>query len=148
MSIQIRKFRPEDHSAAMALWKRCEGMGLSDADSPCAIKKFLELNPGLSFVAEEDGVLIGTVLCGNDGRRGFLYHLAVDPSHRRQGLGRKLAETSLEALKAIGIQKCHIMVFQSNESGKAFWQSSGWVLRPEIALLSYSIEAGEGSSPC
>jgi ribosomal protein S18 acetylase RimI-like enzyme len=148
MSLDIREFTAEDYDAALALWKRCEGIGLSDADSPCAIKKLLARNPGMSFVAILDGKLIGTSLCGHDGRRGFLYHVAVDPEQRKSGLGRQLAETSLKVLQAEGIQKCHIMVFHTNEEGKAFWQKTGWIPRPDIDVLSYNIDKGDSQSTC
>jgi ribosomal protein S18 acetylase RimI-like enzyme len=148
MSLELREFTDADYEDALALWKRCEGIGLSAADSPCAIKGFLERNIGTSFVAVMDGKLVGTSLCGQDGRRGFLYHLAVDPDYRRQGIGKKMAEASLNALQALGIQKCHIMVFRNNENGKVFWQTSGWKLRNDIDLLSYTIDSSDSKSPC
>ena len=145
---ELREFRATDYEDAFSLWNRCKGMGLSDADSPCAIRAFLERNPGMSFVLTIGEKLVGTVLCGHDSRRGYLYHLAVDPQYRRQGLGKQLALAALSALKAAGIHKCHIFVYRSNESGKAFWQSFGWKLRTEIDLLSYDIEPNEGQTPC
>lgn len=148
MSFEIRELRLEDYDAALALWQRCPGIGLSNADSLYALKKFLQRNPGLSFVAFTGDELVGTVLSGHDGRRGFLYHLAVDPRQRRQGLGRALAERALSALKAEGIQKCHILVYRDNEDGKAFWQSFGWKMRSEIDLLSYDIDVSGKESPC
>ena len=148
MAIQLREFTADDYEAALALWKRCEGIGLSAADSPCAVKAFLKRNPGLNFTAAVDGKIIGTALCGQDGRRGYLYHLAVDPDYRRQGLGKQLASACLAGLKSAGIQKCHIMVFATNQAGLAFWQSFGWKARPEIELLSYDIEPTGDSSPC
>lgn len=145
---ELREFKATDYEAAFSLWNRCEGMGLSDADSSCAIRAFLERNPGMSFVLTVGGKLVGTVLCGQDSRRGYLYHLAVDPQFRRQGLGKQLAMAALSALQTAGIHKCHIFVYRNNESGKAFWQSFGWKLRTEIDLLSYDIEPNEGQSPC
>jgi ribosomal protein S18 acetylase RimI-like enzyme len=145
--LELREFTKSDYEAALALWKRCEGIGLSEADTPCAIQGFLERNPGLSFVAVMDAQVVGTTLCGQDGRRGYLYHLAVDPKYRRQGLGKQLTQASLVGLKSLGIQKCHIMVYRNNESGKAFWQRLGWKLRSDIDLLSYDVDiAGESCS--
>ena len=140
MTVQIREFIPDDYDSALALWKRCEGIGLSDADERCPIARFLQRNPGLSFVAlDEQNNLVGTVLCGSDGRRGYLYHLAVDPLYRRLGLGKQLVERCLDGLRSTGIQKCHIMVYGSNVSGLAFWQQSGWKTRPEIVLMSHDV---------
>lgn len=137
-----------DYQEAYALWQRCEGIGLSSADSSCAIKAFLERNPGLSFIAREGGRLIGTALCGTDGRRGYLYHLAVDPADRRRGIGEKLAQRCLEALKAAGMEKCHIMVFSSNREGRLFWEKTGWKLREELVLMSADLKPGQGNCPC
>ena len=148
MIYQISEMTAADYDDAYALWQRCPGIGLSDADSRCAIERFLERNRGLCFIARMGEQLVGTVLCGSDGRRGYLYHLAVDTSARRQGVGQALVESSLAALKAAGIQKCHIMVFSDNELGLAFWQASGWKKRGDIAILSYEVLSPQTNSPC
>ena len=104
----IREMTSEDYDAVYALWQATEGLGLSDADSREAIARYLERNPGLSFIAVENEELLGTVLCGHDGRRGYLHHLAVARSHRGQGLGRRLAQRALAAHKLyISITKCY-----------------------------------------
>lgn len=137
MKHKIEVFLPGDYEGALALWKRTPGMGLSDADSRERILAFLEANPGLCFVArDEAGRLSGTILCGSDTRRGYLYHLAVDIEARRQGLGSLLAGTALAALRGQGVDKCHLMVIRGNELGEAFWKSQGWTLRDDIALYS------------
>ena len=148
MDMDIREFLPEDYDNAVALWQRCEGIGLSAADERCPLTRFLERNPGLCFVAFDNDELVGTILCGNDGRRGYLYHLAVDPRYRHQGLGKQLMERSLKELKAAGIDKSHIMVFGSNESGLKFWKGAGWKTRPEIVLMSFDIKGKDDKNPC
>lgn len=137
-----------DYYEAYALWQRCEGIGLSNADSAGAISAFLDHNAGLSFVARENGILVGTALCGTDGRRGFIYHLAVDPEHRRQGIGLELVARCLSALKAVGIQKCHIMVFKENEVGRLFWEKTGWKLRGELVIMSADLDLTQEIYPC
>ncbi len=146
--MEIREFALNDYESALALWKRCEGIGLSAADAHCPMKRFLERNAGFCFVAVEAGDIIGTILCGNDGRRGYLYHLAVDPNLRCRGIGKRLVDRSLNALKDYGIDKSHIMVFGSNESGLKFWQAAGWKTRPEIVLMSYDVKGKDDKSPC
>jgi ribosomal protein S18 acetylase RimI-like enzyme len=148
MDLEIREFNSNDYEAALALWKRCEGIGLSAADERCPLLRFLERNAGLSFVAFDGDELVGTVLCGHDGRRGYIYHLAVDPRYRHRGLGKQLTDRSLAELKAAGIDKSHIMVFGTNKSGLKFWQDAGWKTRPEIVLLSYDIKGKDDKSPC
>ena len=90
MIIEIREFTIEDYEPVYALWKASEGIDLSDADSKEGIKHFLEHNPGLSFIAVQDKQVVGAALCGHDGRRGYIHHLAVAKSHRRQGIGKSL----------------------------------------------------------
>jgi putative acetyltransferase len=137
----LRTFQPADHAAALALWQRTEGMGLGSWDEAGPIGQFLERNPGLSVVAEADGRLVGAVLCGHDGRRGFLYHLAVDREFRGRGLGRKLAESCLDRLRALGLTRCHIVAYQSNAEGRRFWQHLGFRERPELLICSRDLGA-------
>lgn len=148
MAIEYFPMVREDYSEAYALWKRCEGIGLSNADSECAISAFLVRNPEMSFIARKDGKLIGTGLCGSDGRRGYLYHLAVDPEYRREGTGAELASRCLAALKAAGIGKCHIMVFKDNLDGQKFWEKTGWILRSDLVVMSAEINSEKDSCPC
>jgi len=146
--MHIAEMMAADYEDAISLWKRCEGIGLSDADERDPLSRFLDMNPGLSFTAHVDGALVGTCLCGTDGRRGYLYHLAVDPQARRQGIGRALVDKTLQALLDRDIHKCHIMVYSENTLGLAFWKQTGWVLRPEITLMSYSLSEDNKGCPC
>ncbi|QJC54465.1 GNAT family N-acetyltransferase [Paenibacillus albicereus] len=124
------------YAGAYALWSRTEGLVLSGADSLEAVAAYLERNPGMSFVCLSGSRVVGTSMCGHDGRRGYLYHLAVDPSMRGCGIGRQLAERSLAALGEAGIERCHLMVLEDNESGAAFWSRTGWTKRSGILLFS------------
>ncbi|XUW99990.1 MAG: GNAT family N-acetyltransferase [Dehalogenimonas sp.] len=130
------------YDQAIALWQACEGIGLSDADSHCGITKYLERNPGCSFGAWDGERLVGTILGGHDGRRGYVYHLAVHPEYRGRGIGKQLAESCLEALKAEGINKVHLFVFNTNTSAIKFWEHLGWTLRKDISVMSLAKEKG------
>jgi N-acetylglutamate synthase len=136
MSFEIRGFRPEDHAGALQLWQSIDGVGLSSADSFEAVARFLERNPGLSLVAVEGDVLVGTILCGHDGRRGFIHHLAVAPASRRRGLGRALVSAALAALRAAHITKCHLLVFHENVAGREFWKRIGAEERVTLSTFS------------
>src|SRR6185503_5238689 len=114
MPTEIREFQLADYSAAVGLWESIEGVGLSDADSEPSVAAFLARNPGLSFVAVDGRTLVGTILCGHDGRRGLIHHLALVPARRREGLGRRLVQSALLALRKAGVQKCHLLVFKNN----------------------------------
>lgn len=139
MDLKIQEMTTDEICEAITLWKRCEGIGLSDADEREPLMRFLDHNPGLCFSAYLDRKLVGTCLCGSDSRRGYLYHLAVDPKSRRMGIGRSLVERVLEALQKQDIHKCHIMVYADNELGLKFWKSTGWTLRTEIAIMSHNV---------
>jgi ribosomal protein S18 acetylase RimI-like enzyme len=128
-----------DYDAIFALWQRTPGMGLHDADSRENLANFLARNPGLSFVAVCGGTIIGTILCGHDGRRGFLYHLAVRAEAQGYGVGRSLVERSLANLKAAGITKCHLFVMADNSRGLAFWDHIGFTQRADIHICSQDL---------
>jgi N-acetylglutamate synthase len=136
MNPDILQFDIEYYEDVLALWKRCEGVGLSDADAPQAIRAYLERNPGMSFVAKVDSNIVGAILGGHDGRRGYIHHLAVDIVWRRHGIARRLVETCIYALKEAGIQKIHIFIFNNNVDGIAFWKSVGWTHRFDISVIS------------
>ena len=140
MSVVIREMSIQDYGEVLALWRVSEGVGLSDADSEESIARYLDRNPGLSFVARDGEHLVGAVLCGHDGRRGYIHHLAVGKSHRRQGLGRALVERCLSALKRDGIGKCHIFVFADKQDTITFWKSIGWTQRVELVMMSQYVQ--------
>ncbi|MCP5094846.1 MAG: GNAT family N-acetyltransferase [Chloroflexi bacterium] len=121
------------------LWQQCDGVGLSSSDSRDKIAIYLERNPNLSFIAEKNGRIVGATLCGHDGRRGYLHHLAVHPELRRQGIGQQLANACLKSLQAIGIDKCHLFIFHQNQSGITFWQNVGWEFRQDIGVMSIKL---------
>jgi ribosomal protein S18 acetylase RimI-like enzyme len=140
MNISFSEFSIEAYDQVMSLWQLCEGIGLSGADSKRNIKYYLERNPALSFVAQRNDVMVGAVLSGHDGRRGYIHHLAVHPDYRNKGIGKKLVERCLVALQSIGIQKCHLFIFNNNTEGIRFWNSIGWTQRFDISLISKTIE--------
>jgi putative acetyltransferase len=142
MNIEIHPFMMDAYDRVLALWQQCEGVGLSEADSRASIQVYLDRNPGMSFIATDRGEVVGAVLCGHDGRRGYIHHLAVHPQARRRSVGRRLVDECLGALQRAGIQKCHIFVFNQNQDGIAFWKSVGWTLRGDISLISKSIGLG------
>ena len=139
MGIQIRLMQLADYAGAIQLWQGMPGLGLSSADREEAIQAFLLRNPNTCFAAAQDDQIVGTVLGGSDGRRGYLYHLAVRADHQKQGLGKTLVQSCLDALQAQGIEKCHIFVIADNREGLKFWQNAGWILRDDIVIMSKNI---------
>ncbi len=135
----IAVFEPKHIDMAISLWRTTEHIGLSSADEPAALAVFLDRNPGFSFVGLELDVVVGAALCGHDGRRGYLHHLAVVEGHRRGGLGRRLLESCLDRLRVAGIGKCHAFVFYRNPFGDRFWRPLGWQRRNDILVYSRQV---------
>ncbi|HLW34586.1 MAG TPA: GNAT family N-acetyltransferase [Chthoniobacterales bacterium] len=126
MEIQTREFRIDDYDAAIKLWNRIEGLDIAEGDDRETVQRFLQRNPGLSRIAVDGAVVIGAVLCGHDGRRGYVYHLAVDPTYREQGVGRRLISECLTGLKEAGLERANILVANDNPRGLEFWNRCGW----------------------
>lgn len=135
--IVIREMTIGDYPRVYELWAATEGVGLGPADSREGIGRMLARNAGCSFVAERDGrEIVGALLCGHDGRRGCLYHLAVSPGCRKGGLGRGLVESCLAKLREAGIGRCHLHVFPDNRDGTLFWRHLGFNKRDDLHLFS------------
>jgi ribosomal protein S18 acetylase RimI-like enzyme len=141
----IRVMTMDDYDAVIGLMRNTPGISLRDADSRESTSKYLERNPGMSFVAEVDGVLCGCIMCGHDGRRGYLQHLLVLPQYRRLGMANTLVERCVSSLEQHGILKCHVDVFKTNEAAANYWQSQGWQLRRDIDRYSFT-RSGNGNA--
>lgn len=126
MEIQTREFGIDDYDAAVELWNRVEGLDVAEGDDRETIRRFLARNPGLSRIAADETKIVGAVLCGHDGRRGYVYHLAVDPEYHGRGLGRRLIDECLAGLKRAGLERANILVAKDNPRGLEFWRRSGW----------------------
>ena len=136
----IRKITINDYEKMYALWLSCKGMGLNDTDdSKEGIKRFLDRNPETCFAACENDDIIGVILAGNDGRRGFIYHTAVSPDCRGRGVGTALVNAALDALKSLGITKTALVVFDRNETGNAFWEKQGFTARNDLVYRNKAL---------
>ncbi|MGO2242337.1 MAG: GNAT family N-acetyltransferase [Halomonas sp.] len=135
--MHYRTMTINDYDTAIALWSESEGVRIRDADSRQGIEKYLLRNPGLSFVAEVEGELVGTIMAGHDGKRGYVQHLSVSGVHRRLGIATRLVGLCLEALKHEGILKSHLMILPENEAAQQFWANQGWAYRSDILLYSF-----------
>ena len=134
MRITIRPMAIDDYDQVVALWRCTDGVGLNESDTREGVDAYLQRYPGLSLLACDGREIIGAVLCGHDGRRGYLHHLAVAPSHRRKGIGKQLVDRCLLALADCGIAKCNIMVYADNDHATAFWERGGWLARTDLAV--------------
>ena len=129
----IRKMTIDDYEDVYALWMSCKGMGLNNLDdSREGIDSFLRRNPETCFVAVDDDGVVGVIISGHDGRRGYVYHTAVHPDYRRQGIGSNLVAHAMSALKQEGINKVAMLVFAKNETGNAFWETEGFTPRTDV----------------
>lgn len=128
-----------DYDKVYALWLSCKGMGLNNLDdSREGIERFLKRNPDTCFVAE-DGEVVGVIIAGNDGRRGYIYHTAVSPDHRRKSIAKALVNAALNALREFGINKTALVVFERNADGNAFWENIGFTAREDLVYRNKAL---------
>jgi ribosomal protein S18 acetylase RimI-like enzyme len=136
--MQISEMTIEHYDAIMALMKRTSGIVIRKVDSRENVEKYLKRNPDLSYVAWEADNMVGCVMCGHDGRRGYLHHLAVEPTFRGQGIAHQLITKCLDKLEAEGIFKTHIDVLTTNGVANNYWAKRGWQRRTDIFRYSYN----------
>jgi putative acetyltransferase len=139
MALQIERMRVAHLARVLELWQDTEGVGLNESDTESNLAAYLRRNPGMSFVAREGNRIIGAVLCGHDGRRGYLHHLAVAKDCRRHGIGTRLVEACLARLSALRLLKCNIFVYADNGSAAAFWKRDGWARREDLRLMQKTL---------
>lgn len=140
----IRKMTMNDYEELFHLWLHTKGMGLRSLDdSKEGISHFLRRNPETNFVALINGKIAGAILCGNDGRRGYIYHTVVREEYQNQGIATQLTESAVFALQKEGITRVCLNVMETNEQGKAFWQKRGWEKKDFLGFYSKSITKKE-----
>ncbi|MFH2038277.1 MAG: GNAT family N-acetyltransferase [Chloroflexota bacterium] len=136
MSIELRSMEASDYDMVFSLWKESDSLILNADDSRECVIHFLERNPGLSFVAIEQGKMVGAALCGHDGRHGYIHNLVVKKDQRKKGIGKSLVGRCMYELIKIGIHRCHLYVESGNQEGINFWKKLGWEQRVEIISMS------------
>jgi ribosomal protein S18 acetylase RimI-like enzyme len=134
--ITLRVLSPDDFAACQALWQRTEGIVQRPWENESELRRFLARNQNLCWAATVNNALIGTVLCGHDGWRGYLYHLAVEPQYRKQGIAWALVTHATDQLFAQGIQRVHTFVEQHNPGAQLFWHNQEWTKREDLMVFS------------
>jgi ribosomal protein S18 acetylase RimI-like enzyme len=138
--MQIKKMTINDYEGVYQLWISTSGMGMrSIDDSKEGIAKYLNRNPETCFIAESDNKIIGVILSGHDGRRGYIHHTAVNDTVRKQGIGTVLVNAAIEALKEQGINKVALVAFRTNKLGNSFWESQGFEDRNDLVYRNKSL---------
>lgn len=133
--IDTREFSIDDYDAAFDLWKRVQGLEICEGDEREGVAKFLAHNPSLSRVVTDGNKIVAVALCGHDGRRGHIYHLAVDPDYQGRGIGKRLADECLDGLRRAGIPRAMILVAEDNPRARTFWRICGWEEVPEALSM-------------
>lgn len=140
VQIMIREMTIADYDEVYTLWKKIKGFGLrSIDDSREGVERFLKRNPTSSVVAEADGKIVGSILCGHDGRRGCFYHVCVDRDYRRRGIGKNMVVFAMEALRKEKINKVSLIAFTKNDVGNAFWNTIGWTQRQDLNYYDFTL---------
>ena len=136
----IRTMIINDYEQVYDLWLNTPNMGLNNLDdSKEGIAKYLARNPNTCFVAEKDNTIIGAILGGHDGRRGYIHHAAVNEREQRSGVGSALVNAAMSALKREGINKAALVNFSKNEKGNAFWEKQGFTARDDLIYRNKEI---------
>ena len=136
----IRVMTMEDYDGVRELWMKIKGFGIrSIDDSREGVERFLKRNPTTSVVAVEDGKIVGSILCGHDGRRGCLYHVCVDEAYRMRGIGKSMVVKCMETLKEEQINKVSLIAFTKNDIGNAFWKEIGWTKREDLNYYEFTL---------
>ena len=134
----VRAMTEEDYDQVYRLWRTIKGFGIrSMDDSKEGVARFLRRNPTTSMVAEANGELVGSILCGHDGRRGCFYHVCVREDYRHQGIGKEMAVCAMRALQKEQINKVCLIAFKKNEVGNSFWKSVGWTFREDLNYYDF-----------
>lgn len=136
----IRAMEEKDYEQVHSLWMSIKNFAIrSQDDSKEGVVRFLRRNPGISVVAEEDGRIVGAILCGHDGRRGCLYHVCVSEQYRLRGIGKAMVVYCMEALKREKINKVSLIAFSENDIGNAFWKEIGWTKREDLNYYDFTL---------
>lgn len=136
----IRAMEITDYERVHDLWMSIKGFVIrSIDDSKEGVERFLKRNPGISVVAEEDGRIVGAILCGHDGRRGCLYHVCVAQDYRLRGIGKAMVVYCMEALRKEKISKVSLIAFTENDIGNAFWKEIGWCERLDLNYYDFTL---------
>lgn len=136
----IRTMTIEDYEGVSSLWKSINGFAIRSVDdSREGVATFLRRNPTTSVVAEEDGRIVGAILCGHDGRRGCLYHVCVEKGFRRRGIGKAMVVKAMQELRNENINKVSLIAFTKNDIGNAFWNCIGWTKREDLNYYDFTL---------
>lgn len=136
--ITIREMQIDDYEDVHGLWMTIRGFGIrSIDDSKEGVERFLQRNPTTSVVAVFEGRIIGSILCGHDGRRGCFYHVCVHEQFRKQGIGKAMAVFAMKALQKEQINVVSLIAFRDNEVGNQFWKCVGWTFREDLNYYDF-----------
>lgn len=136
--VRIQPMTVDDYDEVRALWMTISGFGIRTLDdSPADIRRFILRNPTTSVVARVEDRIVGSILCGSDGRQGSLYHVCVAREYRRRGIGTKMVGYCMQQLKLMGINKVSLIAFIRNDAGNAFWKQIGWTRKTDVNYYEF-----------
>ena len=139
-NFEIRTMTIEDYQGVHDLWMTIKGFAIrSIDDSREGVASFLKRNPTTSVVAVADGKIVGSILCGHDGRRGCLYHVCVDEACRMHGIGKSMVVFCMQELQKEHISKVSLIAFTRNDIGNAFWKQIGWTKREDLNYYDFTL---------
>ncbi len=145
--MRIQKMVLDDYDSVFQLWTSTPGLGLNEFDdSKDGVARYLNRNPNTCFVALEGEQIVGAILSGHDGRRGYIHHTVVAEGNRGQGIGAALLQAAVNALEEENIRKVALVVFENNRSGNEFWENRGFQARTDLIYRNKQLKEAQNSN--
>ena len=134
--MKIEKFTIELYEEIVMLWRKA-GISVGSSDTREELERVLQRNPNLFLIGKLDNIVIGVVIGGFDGRRGYVHHLAIDPDYQKKGYGKMIMDELIEKFRKIGVHKIHLFIEKYNKNAIEFYRNLGWDIRDDLIMMSY-----------
>lgn len=134
--MRIEKYSNKSYIEVIELWKKT-GISVSSSDTKEELEKMYNRNPQLFLLGKMKEKVVGVVMGGFDGRRGYLHHLAIDPEYQKKGYGRLMVDNLIKKFRKLGVHKVHLFIEKNNKEVVKFYQNLGWKIRDDLIMMSF-----------
>ena len=126
----------ESYETVINIWRK-SGISIGSSDTKEELERMLQRNPTLFLIGKINKRIIGVVMGGSDGRRGYIHHLAIDPDCQRRGYGKMIVDCLIEKFRQMGVHKVHLFIEKYNIDVVKFYQNLGWEIREDLIMMSH-----------
>lgn len=134
--MKIENFTMESYELVVDLWIK-SGISVGSTDTREELERMLQRNPNLFLIGKINNSVIGVVMGGFDGRRGYVHHLTIDPDYQRRGYGKIIMADLIEKFRKIGVHKIHLFIEKYNKDVVEFYRNLGWEIRDDLIMMSF-----------